>query len=143
MTHERTGALRLTGTRLELVASRPDGSLVHVDLDVGHQTAHALRHVAGAQLDVTTGQRHRCSSRSLLERALGAVGAVPEQVEVLPGSPPRFVLAMIAPDGCVRRLDLDLVDLAELIVSRRLPVVALNWPDVDWDAALASLTTEW
>jgi len=35
---------------------------------------------------------------------------------------------------------MDLLDTAELIVARRLPVVAVGWPDHDWDAALRSLT---
>ncbi len=61
---------------------------------------------------------------------------------MLPGRPPRFVLVLVAPEGCLRRVDLDLLDTAELIVRRRVPVVAVGWPERDWDAALGALLTE-
>ena len=143
MTTHRPGALRITASRFELFASTPTGSIVQVGLDIGPDTAHVLRHLVATRVDVDTGTRRPgATCRSLLERALQAVGAAPERVEVLAGGDrtPRFVLVVTCADGCLRRVALDLLDTAELIVARRLPVVAVGWPDHDWDAALRSLT---
>lgn len=137
--HDDSGTVRITGSRFELTAPTPDGGLVEVGLDIGSDTAHVLRHLVATHIDLPTGQRHRCARRSLIQRALRAVGADPDHLEVLPGQPPRFVLVVVGPDGCVRRVDLDLVDTAELIVVAKLPVRAVGWPPRDWDAGLASL----
>ncbi len=145
MTPQRPGVLRIGATRFELLASTPTGSIVQVDLDIEPDTAHILRHLVATRVDVDTGVRRRCTaSRSLLERALQAVGGAPERVEVLAGGDgtPRFALVVTSADGCVRRIDLDLLDTADLIVARQLPVVAVGWPDHDWDAALRALTVD-
>lgn len=145
MTPERPGVLRITGKRFELLASTPTGSIVQVGLDIASDTAHVLRHLVATRVDVDTGARRPCAaSRSLLERALQAVGAAPERVEVLAGcdGSPRFALVVTCADGCMRRVDLDLLDTADLIVARRLPVVAVGWPEHDWDGALRSLTID-
>jgi hypothetical protein len=143
MTPERPGLLRITATRFELLASTPTGSIVQVSLDINPDTAHILRHLVATRVDADTGARRRCAaSRSLLARALEAVGSAPERVEVLADGDgrPHFALVMTCADGCVRRIDLDLLDTAELIVARRLPVVAVGWPEHDWDGALRALT---
>lgn len=139
MEAERTGGLRITGTRFELTVLSDDGRLIDIGLDIPPHTAHQLRHLAVAHVDRATGLRRQPSGRTMLERALATVGGYAEQIEVLPGDPPRFVLALITASGCMRRIDLDLLDTAELAVKNRLPVVAVGWPARDWDAALAQL----
>lgn len=135
---ERTGGLRITGSRFEMTVLSDDGRLVDVGLDISPHTAHQLQHLTAAHVNNATGRRHR-SGRTLLDRALTALGGAAEQIEVLPGDPPRFVLALITPSGCMRHIDLDLLDTAELAVAHGLPVVAVGWPERDWDGALAEL----
>lgn len=134
----RTASLRVTCSQVELSVATDDERLVDIGLSISPYTAHALRHLAASCCDPESGQRFR-SGRSLLERSLNAVGATPERVEVLPGDPPRFVLAVASADGELRRIDLDLLDVAEVVLGHRLPVLAIDWPDHDWDGALREL----
>jgi hypothetical protein len=139
MNQVRPGVLRVSSSRFELTVSTDDDRVVDVGLDIDGGTAHVLRHLLAAYVDPATGHRRRCVGRALLDRALGAVGAVSERIEVHHGQPPRFALALVAPTGCIERIDLDLVDTAELVVTRQLPVVAVGWPQRDWDGALGEL----
>ena len=134
-----SGAIRLCGSRVELCVPSEDGRVVDVGFDISDRTSHALRHVLGAHLDPRTGQPLHGTRRTLLERALQAAGGAVERVEVLPGDPPRLALAIVTPNGVMRRIDLDLHDTAELLASRRVPAVAVGWPERDWDLGLREL----
>lgn len=138
MASERTGGLRITGSRFELTVLSDSGRLVDISLELPPETSHVLQHLAVTHVDPATGRRRR-GGRTLLERSLNAVGAAAERLEVLPGDPPRFVLALVSSAGCVRRVDLDLVDAAELVVTQQVPIIAIGWPDRDWDGALARM----
>ncbi|WP_052664531.1 hypothetical protein [Nitriliruptor alkaliphilus] len=135
-----SAAIRLSSSRVEFSVPSDDGRVVDVGFDISGTTAHALRHLLAAQLDPATGRPLCGRSRTLLERVLQAAGAVVERIEVLPGDPARLALAMITPDGVVRRIDLDLLDAAELLASHRVVAVALGWPDRDWDGGLRELS---
>jgi hypothetical protein len=139
MGRPRPGILRLSGSRFALTVGTDDERVVDLHVDISPHTAATLRHVVAAHLDPESGQRHRRTHRPLLDRVLGAVGASAERLEVHPERPPRFVLVVSTPTGRAVRLDLDLLDAAELIVARRIPVVAIGWPSGDWDAALHRL----
>lgn len=134
------GTLRISDSRLELTLVTDDGRVVDVGLDIAADTAHVIRHTLAAQLQPGTGDRRRGCQRPLIERALSVAGAATERIEVHRGEPPRFALVVATACGSVQRLDLDLVDLAELVAARRFPIVALGWPPHDWDAALRDLT---
>lgn len=139
MSRHQPGTLRINDQRLELTLVTDDDRVVDVGLDIQPDTAHVIRHTLAAHLQPGTGHRRRGCQRPLIERALAAVGAASDRIEVHAGQPPRFVLVVVTPMGCVTRVDLDLVDLAELVAARRLPIVALGWPQRDWDAALREL----
>jgi hypothetical protein len=134
-----SGAIRLGVSRVEFCIPADDGRVVDVGFGISDRTSHALRHLLAAQVDPGTGQRLYCARRTLLERALQAAGAAIERVEVLPGEPARLLLAIVTPDGVVRRIDLDLLDAAELLASHRVTAVAIGWPERDWDRGLREL----
>lgn len=133
-----SGTLRITGSRFELTVTTDDDRLVHIGLDLPPHTVHLLHRIAAVHVDPATG-RCRRTGRPLLRRALDAVGACASGIEVLPGEPPRFVLVVVTADGSSRRVDLDVVDTAELLLVRGLPIRAIGWPEHDWDRALARL----
>lgn len=133
------GAMRLTTDHVAFSLPTDDGRVVDVGFDIPGQTAQALRHAMAAHLDPDTGRRRRCARPTIIERALQAAGAAIERVEVRPGDPARLTLVMADPQGRLRRLDLDLLDTAELLASHRVPVVAIGWPERDWDADLRAL----
>ncbi|MFP4149595.1 MAG: hypothetical protein ACLFUG_10770 [Nitriliruptoraceae bacterium] len=138
--HTRSyGSIRLRGSCIEFCIPSEDGRVIEFDLDVGEHTAHALRHLVAAQRDPHTA-RHTSGGRpSLLQRSLSATGAAVERLEVQPGDPPRMLLALVTPNAIVRRIDLDLLDAAELLIWHRVPVVAVGWPERDWDTGLHEL----
>lgn len=133
------GAIRVTDATVELRVPSDDGRVIEVGFEVGGHTAHALRHLLAAHVDPRSGRRLHPARRSLLGRALEATGAAVERLEVLPGEPPRLVLATVAANGTVRRIDVDLLDAAELIASHRVGAVAVGWPERDWDDGLRQL----
>jgi len=133
------GAIRLSSNRIEFCVPSDDGRVIEVGFDIGDHTCHALRHLLAARIDPLTGCRLPCTRRSVLARALAATGAALERVEVLPGTPPRLVLAIVTSEGIVRRIDLDLLDAAELLAGHRVRAVAVGWPDRDWDHELREL----
>ena len=124
---------------MEFWVPSDDGRVIDVGFDVSDRTSHALRHLLAAQCDPRTGQPLHGSRRTLLERTLQAAGGAIERVEVLPGDPPRLALAIVTPNGVMRRIDLDLLDTAELLASHRVPAVAVGWPEGDWDLGLREL----
>lgn len=130
-------AIHLTTARIELHVPSDDGRVIEVGFEITGRTSHALRHLLAARHDPHRG--HRPRGRSLLERALEATGAAAERVEVLPGDPARLVLVTVTAGGLVRRVDLDLLDAAELLASYRIPAVAVGWPERDWDRGLHEL----
>ena len=134
------GVIRLSGSRVEFCVPSDDGRVVDVGFEVGAGTAHALRHLLAAAVDPATQGRPHCRRRTLLERALHTSGAAIERIEVRPGDPPRLELVLITSDGVVRRIDLDLLDAAELVASQRVPAVAVGWPARDWDRWLRELS---
>lgn len=133
------GAIRLTASRIEFCVPTDDGRVVEVPFDICAHTSHALRHLLAAQIDPRTRHQLHGARRSLLERVLAATGAGIERIEVLPGHPPRLALATITSNAVVRRIDLDLLDAAELLASHRVPAVAVGWPERDWDVGLREL----
>jgi hypothetical protein len=139
VTHHRCGALRVTDSSLELRTLTDDDRVATVELAIDRDTSHVLRHLLAAHLDPASDRRRRARGRSLLERSLAAAGGALDRVEVLPGEPPRFVLVLATPTGCLRRIDLDLLEVVELAASRRVPLVAVGWPERDWDGALGAL----
>ena len=140
MVEHRRGALRVTDSSFVVTALTDDGRVVSTQLEISHATAHVLRHVLAAHLDPASGRRRRAAGRSVLERALTLAGGALQRIEVHHGDPARFVLVVAAPTGCMQRVDLDLVELTELVVRERtLPIVAVGWPEGDWDEALDQL----
>jgi hypothetical protein len=133
------GAIRVTNTRVDFSVPSDDGRAIEVGFDIDDRTSHALRHLLAAHIDPRTGARTHPGRRSLLGRILQATGAALERLEVLPGTPPRLVLATVTSSGVVRRIDLDLLDAAELLASHRVPAVAVGWPERDWDLELREL----
>lgn len=134
-----TGAIRLQGRQLELTLETGEGHVVPARIGVTDETAHVLRHLMAAHLDPDTGMRRRCMPRPAIERAVRAIGGAIDRIEVVHGEPPRFALTMVTPDGRVRTIDLDLVEATELMVTRRVAVIAVGWPATDWDEALRGL----
>lgn len=133
------GAIRVSATRVDLSVPSDDGRAIEVSFDIDSRTSHALRHLLAAHMDPRTGHRVHPGRRSLLGRVLEATGAALQRLEVLPGDPPRLVLAAVTSSGVVRRVDLDLLDAAELLASHRVPAVAVGWPERDWDLGLRQL----
>jgi hypothetical protein len=133
------GTIRLSGSRVEFCVPSDDGRVIDVGFDISDRTAHALHHLLAAQVGPETEGRLHCQRRTLLERALHTAGAAIERVEVRPGDPSRLALAIITPNGIMRRIDLDLLDTVELLASRRVPAVAVGWPERDWDLGLREL----
>lgn len=128
-------AMRAQGELLTLLFER-DGAEIGIDLPVEKRTLHALHHVTalhghqpvcGQRLDVHVG---------LLFRVLAATDAVADTVVVRPGPPAAFWLRLRR-DGQLLDIDLDVLDAACLLMSRRLPVHLAD--EVDWDAALRRL----
>lgn len=132
-------AVRLSATRIELHVPTDDGRVVDVTFEISRTTSHAIRHLAAAAHDPAAGRTLRCPRRTLLERAIEATGAAVDHLEVLPGAPPRMGLVLRDADGQPRRLDVDLLDAAELLISHRMPAVAVGWPEHDWDRGLEEL----
>ena len=133
------GTIRLSASRVEFSVPSDDGRVIDVGFGIGAHTSHALHHLLAAHVDPRTGHRLHCTRRSLLERALAATGAAIERLEVLPGEPARLALATITSNAVVRRIDVDLLDAAELLASHRVPAVAVGWPERDWDVELREL----
>jgi hypothetical protein len=138
--HSRVGHLRLTSDRFELWLVSETDEVVEVTLDLDPDTAAALRRVVAVH-----GHRDGCPRGNdrtpLLVRTLRQLGAIDPLLEVHHGRPPRFVLAVPGPWGH-REIDLDLADATELILARRVPIVARGWPSRDWDTLLPSLAGE-
>lgn len=134
-----SGAIRLGRSRVEFCIPADNGRVVEASFSISDRTSHALQHLLAAQLDPGTGQWLPCTRRTLLERALQVAGAAIERVEVLHGEPARLLLAIVTPDGVMRRIDLDLLDAAELLASHRVAAVAIGWPERDWDRGLREL----
>jgi hypothetical protein len=137
---DRSGrAATASRSSVEFCVPSDDGRVIEVGFDIGSHTSHALRHLLASQIDPRTGRRLSCARRSLLERTLAATGAAIERLEVLPGEPPRLALATVTSNAVVRRIDVDLLDAAELLASHRIPAVAVGWPERDWDVGLREL----
>lgn len=139
MNDDEPSTLRVGRSHLELTLPTDDHRVVDLTLDLQDGLAHALHHLLAARMGDARFPHRARTPRTLVERALGIVGAAPERIEVHPGEPPRFVLAVVCPDGRLQRLDLDPLDMAELATTRRIPLVAIAWPPTDWDAALRRL----
>lgn len=132
-------AIRLDGSEVALSVLSDDGRVVDVTLKVSARTAHALRHLLAAHRGKVPAPREPQRTSTVLHRALTAIGAAIEHLEILPGTPPRFALVLVSPAGTVRRIDLDLLEATELLALHRVKAVAVGWPQRDWDAELRSL----
>lgn len=137
MPASRCGHLRITHDCFELWLLTDRGEVIDVVIELGADTAKTLRAAAARH-----GHARECaasgSREPLLVRSLRALGVGEPVLEVHRGQPPRFALALTGPCGR-RELELDLADVAELVIGRRVPILAVGWPPRDWDAALADI----
>jgi hypothetical protein len=134
------GSLRLCASRLEMTIPADDGGAVDTAIDIAPGTVHALRHLMAARVSAPAGAMRHCRGATIIDRALAIAGATIERIEVRPGDPPHLSLAIVSPTCRIERIDIDVVELAELASTRRIPVVAVGWPARDWDGALRDLT---
>lgn len=134
----RSGHLRITNDRFELWLLDDRGTVVEVSLELDADAAARLRATASRHGHAVS--CHGGARRSLMQRALHELGGIPT-LEVHHGHPPRFVLALAGPWGR-RELDLDLVEVAELVIAGRMAITAIGWPSRDWDAELALLARD-
>lgn len=121
-----------------------DGAAVPVTVDLQPRTAHALRHLQAlhANADGCQGAPPTQPHVDLLLRALRSVGGDPHCVLVRPGPCPAFWLQVTGSHG-TKDLDLDVLDAACLLMSRRLAVKLLPMPPADWDQALRRLIADY
>lgn len=132
-------AICLDDRGVTLTVPADDGRVVNITLEVNPRTVHALRHLLAARSGQPSAPVAPQPRSTVLHRALTEIGAAVERIEVLAGAPPRFVLVLVSPAGTVRRLDLDLLEATELVALHRVKVVAVDWPQRDWDAELRAL----
>jgi hypothetical protein len=128
-------AVRADAEALSLLF-RTSGGEVPVTVPLDLRTAQALRHVHGLH-------GHTCHGApdvhvGLLLRAVEAVGGAVTRVVVRPGAEPAFWLRVGDADGWTE-LDLDVLDAASLLLSRRVPVELVDVPEGTWDGALVAL----
>lgn len=128
-------AMRGDADCLLMLFRTADGE-VPVSVPLQPATRQALHHVHGLVA-------HSCRSApdvhvGLLIRAVEALGGAATRIVVRPGPAPAFWLRLGDAHGWTE-LDLDVVDAASLLLSRRLPVELVPTPDSTWDGALERL----
>jgi hypothetical protein len=113
---------------------------IPVTLPLQPHTAHALRHLYALHAARTPCHAAPDSSAAaeLLLRTASALGAVRCCITVRPHPEPAFWLTI--DDGRTSHdLDLDVLDTAAVLLSRRVPITVVETSDTDWDLALQAL----
>lgn len=135
----RLARMQAHAEALEFVFVAEDAP-VPVAVELQPRTAHALRHLHAlhAHADGCQGAPPMQRHVDLLLRALRSVGGEPTCVLVRPGPCPAFWLEVTGAHG-TKELDLDVLDAACLLMSRKVAVKLLPMPPADWDQALRRL----
>lgn len=130
--------MRASGGSLTLLLDARDGP-VTIELEIQPATEHALRHIRQLHAPVDGGDVHLEVHVDLLLRCLGSLGALALAVVVRADTPPGFYLRLLRPCTGEIHLDLNLLDAACLLLSRRLPVQVERNETRNWDVALRRL----
>lgn len=120
-----------------------DDAEVPVTVALQPSTAHALRHLHALHAHAD-GCRSSPSTQlhvDLLLRALRSVGGEPTCMLVRPGACPAFWLQLTGAHG-TKDLDLDVLDAACLLMSRKVTIQLLPTRTGDWDEALRRLIAD-
>lgn len=129
--------MRASDGALTLLLDVRDGP-VTVELEIQPATEHALRHIHELHAPVDGGVYLEVHV-DLLLRCLGSLGVLVLAVVVRADSSPGFYLRLLRPCAGEIHLDLNLLDAACLLLSRRLPVQFERHETRNWDTALRRL----
>lgn len=130
--------LRASGGHLSMLLNVHDEP-VSVELEIQPATEHALRHIHDLHAPVDGGDVHLDVHVDLLLRCLGSLGVLALALVVRAESPPAFYLRLLRPCAGEIHLDLNVLDAACLLLSRRLAVQVERRATRNWDVALRRL----
>lgn len=134
------GRLRVRDGAVHLEVLDDDGHHLSVAVPVDHAELHALHHLHALHEGGPCSGRTRRPGVDTLVDAVVAAGGRVEALAVSAGPPVRFQLGVDGPTGR-REVDLDVLDAAAIIFSRRVRL-EVRAPAPDWDRALAELLDE-
>ncbi len=130
--------MRVAGGWVSLLLEVRDEPLP-LELEIQPATEQALRHIQELHAPVDRHHVHLEVHVDLLLRCLGTLGVLALALVVRAETPPRFYVRLLRPCADEIHLDINLLDAACLLLSRRLPVQVEHEDTRNWDVALRRL----